>query len=353
MSDTQSALSPMLREYRQTQAQHPGAVVLWRNGEFYEVYFETARLLGAELNLRVKPRPFGKEVVDFTGVPLANCRDIAHRLLQRGYRVVIVEQEDEPAVDERTGKKSIARSVARVLTPGTVVELDLLDGRANNYLAAVIVENGVYGLAYCDVSTGEFAATEFGGKRAMLRLEGELMRLLPSEVLVSDHEADRPATLQPARGSTQPNESTPEWAQGHITTWPAWRWDPHMATEALARQFDVATLAGLGLSGLPLATRAAGAVLQYVQETHRAAVAQIDHLQAVRLDATMFLDPQTQRNLELLATLGARKRGALIDLLDQTQTPMGARLLRRWLSAPLTDLQPLERRQDAVARYVE
>ena len=355
-AESLSSLSPMLRDYRQTQAQHPGAVVLWRNGEFFEVYFETARLLGVELNLRVKPRPFGKEVVDFTGVPLANVRDVAHRLLQRGYRVVIVEQSDAPTASERSSKKTITRSVARVLTPGTLVELDLLDGRANNYLAAVIGEHDHYGLAYCDVSTGEFAATEVGGKRVLPRLEGELMRLLPAEVLVSDDDVHRPPILPASRSSAQSGEGVERdmaWTRGHVTIWPAWRWDLHTATEALVRQFHVASLASFGLVDLPLAIRAAGAVLQYLQETHRALVAQIDHIRAYRLDTTMLLDPQTQRNLELLAPLGARKRGALIDLLDQTQTPMGARLLRRWVAQPLTELAPLQRRQDAVAGYVE
>ncbi len=351
-----SSLSPMLREYRQTQAQHPGAVVLWRNGEFFEVYFETARLLGTELNLRVKPRPVGKEVVDFTGVPLANVRDAAHRLLQRGYRVVLVEQSDEPTPSGRSSKKAITRSVARVLTPGTLVELDLLDAHANNYLAAVIVEHDTYGLAYCDVSTGEFAATEFGGKRALPRLEGELMRLLPAEVLVSDDEERRPPLPHLARSSGQAAEAAArdtEWTRGHVTVWPAWRWDLGTATDALMRQFTVASLAGFGLADLSLAARAAGAVLQYLQETHRAAVAQIDHVRPYRLDETMLLDAQTQRNLELLAPMGTRKRGALIDLLDQTRTPMGGRLLRRWVAQPLTELAPLQRRQDAVAGYVE
>ncbi len=351
-----SSLSPMLREYRRTQAENPGAVVLWRNGEFFEVYFETARLLGVELNLRVKPRPFGKEVVDFTGVPLANARDAAHRLLQKGYRVVLVEQEDEPAPSGRSTKKTITRSVARVLTPGTLVELDLLDGRANNYLAAVIVENGSAGLAYCDVSTGEFAATEWGGKRMLPRLEGELMRLLPAEVLISDDDEERPAILQPTRGSEKVDHHTENdagWTRGHITVWPRWHWDLHNADEALTRQLDVASLAGFGLADLPLATRAAGAIVQYLQATHRASVTQIDHIRTYQLDSNMLLEPQTQRNLELLAPMGARKRGALIDLLDQTLTPMGARLLRRWIAQPLTELAPLERRQDAVALYVE
>lgn len=353
-STVEETLSPMLREYRQTQAQHPGAVVLWRNGEFFEVYFETARLLGTELNLRVKPRPFGKEVVDFTGVPIANGANAARRLLQRGYRVVVVEQTDEPAPPGRGQKKPISRAVARVLTPGTLVELDLLDGRSNNYLASVIVDDGMIGLAYCDVSTGEFVATEFSGKRAFLQLEGELMRLLPSEILLSDDEAERPPTLQPQRSNdAEQAEAGSSWTRGHITTWPAWHWDQQTAAEALTRQLDVVSLAGFGLANRPFATRAAGAIVQYLQETHRAAVAQIDHIRIAGPDGTMLLDSQTQRNLELLAPMGARTRGALIDLLDQTLTPMGARLLRQWLAQPLTDLGPLQRRQDAISHYVE
>ncbi|MBA3945537.1 MAG: DNA mismatch repair protein MutS [Herpetosiphonaceae bacterium] len=346
----------MLREYRQTQAEHPGAVVLWRNGEFFEVYFETARLLGTELNLRVKPRPFGKETVDFTGVPLANGRDAVHRLLQRGYRVVLVEQVDEPAMAGVLPKKTIKRAVVRVFTPGTLVELDLLDRGTNNYLAAVIVDHGVFGLSYCDVSTAEFAATEFHGPQARSRLEAELIRLQPAEILVTDDHAGTSTIPLPLHGSSQgvAEAARPTaWTRGNLTIWPAWHWDLTNATESLTQQFNTASLAGFGLTGLPQATRAAGVVIQYLRETHRASVAQIDHIRTMHHDAAMLLDPQTQRNLELLAPIGARKRGALVDLLDQTLTPMGGRLLRRWIAQPLTDLAPLEARQDAVTRYVE
>ncbi|CAA9297233.1 MAG: DNA mismatch repair protein MutS, partial [uncultured Chloroflexia bacterium] len=220
----------------------------------------------------------------------------AHRLLQRGHRVVIVEQDDELSPGDRPGKKVITRSVARVLTPGTIIDLDLLDGRTNNYLAAIVVEGETYGLAYCDVSTGEFVATEFGGEHAVTRLEGELMRLLPAEVLISqDSLLPLVQPVQPA-----PIESVtddPQWTKGHVTVWPSWRWDLATATEQLLRQFDVVTLDGYGLGTQPLATRAAGAVLQYLHETQRSAVPQIERIEVVSQATTMVLDQQTQRNL--------------------------------------------------------
>ncbi len=351
--ETFASLPPMLREYRQTQAQHPGAVVLWRNGEFFEVYFETARLLGTELNLRVKPRPFGKEAVDFTGVPLANGRDAVHRLLQRGYRVVLVEQVEEPLPAGSLTKKTIKRAVARVFTPGTLVELDLLDQHANNYLAAVIVDHGTFGLAYCDVSTAEFAAAEFHGPQARSQLEAELMRLQPAEILVTNPASTSALPLPGSHQGPDDAASPTPWIRGSLTGWPAWHWDLATAAEALTQQFNTTSLAGFGLTSLPQATRAAGAIIQYLRETHRASVAQIDHIRTMPTDATMLLDPQTQRNLELLAPIGARKRGALVDLLDQTLTPMGGRLLRCWITQPLTCLAPLISRQEAVTRYVE
>ncbi len=215
-----------------------------------------------------------------------------------------------------------------------------------------MVEGTTYGLAYCDVSTGEFVATEFDGEHATTQLEGELMRLLPAEVLISQ-ESLLPLVqpLQPPPMASATDD--PQWTKGHVTVWPSWRWDLATATDQLLRQFNVTTLDGYGLQGQPLATRAAGAVLQYLVETQRGAVPQIERLEVVSQATTMVLDQQTQRNLELLAPLGSRKRGALIDLLDHTQTPMGARLLRRWVAQPLTQLAPIERRQEQVSRYVE
>jgi len=388
----------MWRQYLSVKAQYPDTILLWRLGDFYEAFEDDAKLLAAELDVTLTRRGFGKNTseIPMAGVPYHAVENYVARLLQLGYRVAIAEQTsptDSSQADTRaksvfqredlmrdrpSEKKMVDREVVRVLTPGTLTEPGLIDARSNNYLAAAIVDGPTVGVAFCDISTGEFAATELTGQKALIRLEGELMRLQPAEVLVSDNDRNRPHMLQPTSGRLQQNlepmrreererllphervarkvegeDASGAWVQGRVTPWPAWRWDRQTASDALKQQFGAGSLHGFGLGDKPLAARAAGAVLQYLQETQRSAVAQIDSLRCYSVDAFMFLDPQTRRNLELLESSGARKRGSLIDVLDQTRTPMGARLLRQWVSQPLLEIEPLLRRQDAIARFVE
>ncbi|HSH77139.1 MAG TPA: DNA mismatch repair protein MutS [Herpetosiphonaceae bacterium] len=398
MTTSDAKLTPMWRQYLSVKAQYPDTILLWRLGDFYEAFEDDAKLLAAELDVTLTRRGFGKNTseIPMAGVPYHAVENYVARLLQLGYRVAIAEQTsptDSSQADTRaksvfqredlmrdrpTEKKMVDREVVRVLTPGTLTEPGLIDARSNNYLAAAIVDGPTVGVAFCDISTGEFAATELTGQKALIRLEGELMRLQPAEVLVSDNDRNRPHMLQPASGRLQQNlepmrreererllphervarkvegeDASGAWVQGRVTPWPAWRWDRQTASDALKQQFGAGSLHGFGLGDKPLAARAAGAVLQYLQETQRSAVAQIDSLRCYSVDAFMFLDPQTRRNLELLESSGARKRGSLIDVLDQTRTPMGARLLRQWVSQPLLEIEPLLRRQDAIARFVE
>ncbi len=271
----------------------------------------------------------------------------------------------------------VHREIVRVITPGTVIDASMLSATANNYLAAAIVEGGQIGLAYADLSTGEFAAIEFSGERAVAQLHGELSRLQVAEVLVPDAEALRLPELAPAearltqdlapmtkgeRDLLLPHErvarrldgdSDARWTRGHVTAWPAWRWDAQTAQETLLRQLRVQSLGAFGLDGRPLATRAAGALLQYVHQTQRHQAGQLNSLRVYTTGSFMFLDPQTRRNLELLESTSAGGKTALVNILDRTRTPMGARLLRRWLAQPLLDLAPLQARQAAVARCVE
>jgi DNA mismatch repair protein MutS len=388
----------MWRQYRTIKAQYPDTILFWRLGDFYETFEEDAKLLAAELDVTLTRRGFGKNTseIPMAGVPYHAVENYVSRLLQLGYRVAIAEQtsptdsskddtrsksvfqRDDLMRDRASDKKMVDREVVRVLTPGTLTEPGLIDAKVNNYLAAAIVDGPTVGLAYCDISTGEFAATELSGQKALIRLEGELMRLQPAEVLVSDNERSRPPMLQPANSRLQQNlepmrreererllphervarkvegeAAAGEWVQGRVTPWPTWRWDRQTAADALKQQFGVASLHGFGLGDKPLAMRAAGAILQYLQETQRSAVAQINGVRCYSVEAFMFLDPQTRRNLELLESAGARKRGSLIDVLDQTRTPMGARLLRQWVSQPLLEIEPLERRQEAISRFVD
>lgn len=395
---TSNDQTPMMRQYYQIKAQYPDTILFWRLGDFYETFEEDAKLLAATLDVTLTRRSGSKnnDGPPMAGVPYHAVESYVQRLLQLGYRVAIAEQvspTDATQTDTRaksvyqradlmrdraSQKGMVDREVVRVLTPGTLVEPALIDANSNNYLVAVVMERGRIGLAYADISTGEFAATELDGAKAQLRLEGELIRLHAAEVLASDDANQRPPSLQPnntrLEQDLQPmhrsererllphervarkvdgQESVGAWAHGRVTLWPSWRWDAQTARDALKQQFNVASLQGFGLSDKPLAVRAAGAMLQYLAETQRMAVAQLTSVRYYNIEDFMFLDPQTRRNLELLESSSGKKRGSLIDVLDQTRTPMGARLLRQWLSQPLLDIARLRKRQESIGRFVD
>ncbi|MBA3943810.1 MAG: DNA mismatch repair protein MutS [Herpetosiphonaceae bacterium] len=391
--------TPMMRQYHQIKAQYPDTLLLWRLGDFYEAFEDDAKLLASALGVTLTRRSFGKNnnsELPMAGVPYHSVDKYVAKLLDLGYRVAIAEQtsptessqkdvrskssyqREDLMRDRASQKEMVDREVVRVLTPGTVTEPELMDSKANNYLAAVIIERGRIGLAYADLSTSEFATTELAGPQAMTRLNGELTRLQPAEVLVSDDPALRPPQLEPAsarlahniepmrreeRERLLPSErvarhvegeaATGAWVQGRVTPWSGWRWEARTSADALKQQFGTTSLEGFGLRDTPLALRAAGALLQYLHETQRSAVAQINGVRLYSTGEFMFLDPQTRRNLELLEGSGGHKSGSLIDVLDQTKTPMGARLLRQWLSQPLLQRERLEHRQAAIAQFVD
>ncbi len=219
------------------------------------------------------------------------------------------------------------REVVRLVTPGTVIEPGLLDVKANNYLAAVAPGDGFCGLAYIDITTGHFAATQFPADR----LDSELERLSPAEIILPKGHLFRPAFHAP------------------ISELDSYRFDPVSAADLLKEQFAVATLEGYGVARWPLAVAAAGAIVAYLRETHRDAAAALSHLSAYSVSEYMALDESTVNNLEVFknATTGA-VAGSLLGVLDATKTPMGARLLRRWLGQPLLDAGKIIERQQAV-----
>src|SRR5919199_2571897 len=377
MTTREDKPTAMRREYQKVRAAHPGRVIFWQKGDFFETYEDDAKLAASVLDLQLTTGSFGQLKVPTAGVPVGKVSTFLQRLVDRGYQVVLVEErEGALAAHQRADRRQVDRVVTRVLTPGTVVEPEFLDARTNTFLAAVLVEGEAAGAAYCDVSTGAFAATELRGPDAPDQLSGELQRLQPAEILTPDDARLRPAGLVPQRGQLAhdlaptaradrdrllPHERVAQivagrppgdWVQGQVTAWPTWRWDHRTTVEALQQHFQTASLAGFGLHDRPLATRAAGAILQYLQETQRGACAHIERVHWYNPARFMFLDPPTRRNLELLTSAGATRQGTLIDVLDQTVTPMGARLLRTWVAEPLTDLAAIAARQEVVAGFV-
>lgn len=326
-------MTPIRRQYLKIKSSYPHAIVLFRLGDFYETFDEDAELASRELEITLTSRSMGKNLrVPMAGVPAHSLENYLARLVKKGHQVAICEQLTDPAAS----RGLVERDVVRVVTPGTVLEPGLLDQAANNYLASVIEEDGLAGLAYVDISTGEFATTQLD--QAHLALE--LARLSPAEVLVPRY------------------DEAPWWAVGHgpegaaglcLTPLEASAFGLETASQALLSHFRVLTLEGFGCEDMPLALRAAGAIIEYLTGTHRRGKLRLAALSTYSTASCMALDFQTRRNLELFqAGRSENKQHTLLGALDQTRTPMGGRLLRQWLGQPLLDLEQLNRRLDAV-----
>ena len=320
--------TPVRRQYLGVKREHQDEILLFRMGDFYETFDDDARLLSRELEIALTSREFGKgQRVPLAGIPYHSLEASLARLIKKGYKVAICEQVSDPA----TSKGIVDREVVRVVTPGTVIEDTLLEQKANNYLAALVVEGDAAGLSWVDITTSEFATTQFD----LSHLSVEMARLQPSELLVPDGQPDVDELDIGDRTML-----TPLAADAFHADW---------ARETLLRHFGVASLESFGCEGQALAVRAAGAVIDYLEQTQRSSVGQINTLYTYSTADYMVLDAQTRRNLELYE--GGRwgsVNASLLSVLDVTRTSMGGRLLRRWLGQPLLDVERLVRRQDAV-----
>jgi len=326
--------TPMRQQYLELKRQFKDTILFFRLGDFYETFDDDARIVASVCDVVLTSRPVGGDVrVPLAGVPWHSVDGYVARLIQAGYKVAIAEQQGETPVDGL-----VPRLVNRIVTAGTVVEPGLLPEKRNNYLAAVLRQGERAGVAYADITTGEFAATEFSGADVALRVREELARLQPAELLTVADDAASPAELGLAAGA--------------LTRLPPWRFELETARRALLDHFHVQTLDGYGCEAKPLAVSAAGALLQYLREMQPSALAQLISLFTYSLTEFMILDEATRRNLELTESIrGSDNRHTLLAVLDDTRTPMGARLLRRRLGQPLLDLGQLEARLGAVALF--
>ncbi len=327
-----ASLTPMMRQYQELKARYAGALLMFRLGDFYELFFEDAQIAARELEIVLTSREAGKgRRVPMCGVPHHALNGYLARLIDRGYRVAICDQVEDP----RKARGLVRREVTRVVTPGTVMDAALLPAREHVYLAAVVGEGDTWGLAAADLSTGDFLATQIEGAAADRRLVDELVRLAPREIIVPE-------------GS---GEATPAgFAHLPRTEFDAWRFEPSLARQALMTHFRVASLDGFGCEALPLATAAAGALLQYLQQTQLSPLGHLRGIVVYTTDRALGLDETTRGNLELLRN---RRDGSaahtLLSVLDETVTPMGGRMLREWLIRPLIDVGAITGRQQAVA----
>ncbi|MDP2916889.1 MAG: DNA mismatch repair protein MutS, partial [Dehalococcoidia bacterium] len=318
-------LTPVRQQYLRIKRKYPQAIVLFRLGDFYETFDEDARIASRELEIVLTSREMGKgHAVPMAGIPYHALDNYLAKLINRGYKVAICEQVTKPG--ETRGL--VEREVVRLVTPGTVVEPGLLTSSTNNYLVSVEPGEEAVGIAYVDITTSEFATTEVPLRRAVPEME----RLKPSEVIAS-----RSADLSGFA------------LNAPVTRLEDYDFELETARQTLLEHFGVASLDGYGCGHLPLAIRAAGAIIRYLKETQKTALGQITRLSTYSTDNFMALDVQTQNNLELFRNSRTGKaEGSLLSVIDLTRTPMGGRLLKRWLGQPLLDITELNRRLDAV-----
>ena len=317
--------TPARLQYLRIKKEHPDEILLFRMGDFYETFDDDARTVARELEIALTSREMGKgQRIPLAGIPYHALEPYLATLIKKGHRVAICEQTSDPA----TSRGLVDREVVRVVTAGTVVEESILDTRTNNYLAAAVIEGEEAGLAYVDITTSEFATSQLPADQ----LSVEISRLTPSELLVSESQDGMPGEPGASVTAIEPAAFDLEWGR-----------------ESLLKHFGVASLEAFGCEHLPLAVRAAGAILDYLRRTQSSWAGQITSLHTYSTASYMVLDPQTRRNLELFQGGRWGDSGAsLLSVLDETRTSMGGRLLRRWLGQPLLDVDELQKRQDAV-----
>lgn len=324
-------ITPIRQQYLDIKRKYPDAILFFRLGDFYETFDEDAEITSRELDIVLTGRNVAKGVrVPMAGIPYHAVENYLSRLIEKGYHVAICEQMgDQPA------HGLFPRQVVRVVTPGTVIEPGLLNSNANNYLVSCFALEHNAGIAYVDITTGEFAVTELSSQDIDNSIRAEIMRLAPAETIFPDSYA----------GINGMNT--------HFTPWAAWHFDPGRCLEAMKSHFGVSTLEGFGLKDTSLAIQAAGAVIQYVKETQPGALSLLTSLKTYSLDDFMTLDTSTRRNLELTETIRTNSvQGSLLGTLDHAETPLGHRLLRQWITKPLTNISAIQQRQKGIELFV-
>jgi len=353
----------MVRQYRELKSQHPGTLLFFRLGDFYELFFEDAVIGARELQITLTARH--KEHGDplpMCGVPHHSAANYIAKLVRKGYRVAVCEQTEDPTKT----KKLVRREVVRIVTPGTPIDPQLLDPRESTYLASVFARGENVGAAFLDISTGEFRATQASGTEAWKRITADLESYAPRELLFPNSLAalvragfgetphTKPLPLDAAADASSPEApvpSTPEVFGGAtLTALDDWLWQTDDAESLLTKQFGARSLDGYGLTNKKEAITAAGSCLRYAQETQRAGAEHIRDIVYFEPQDHLVLDQITVRNLELTESLGAGGAArSLLDVIDETVTGMGARLLRSWLLRPSIHRGEVEARHGAVA----
>ena len=328
-----SELSPMMQHYLQTKDEYPGCILFYRLGDFYEMFFEDAKVVSKELELTLTGKSCGmEERAPMCGVPFHAADVYINRLVQKGYKVAICEQVEDP----KTAKGMVKREVVRIATPGTNIDMQSLDETKNNYIMCVVYSIDKYGIAIADVTTGLFMVTEVDSERKLI---DELNKYTPSEIICNEAFYMSGIDITDIKNRLQIAVSSLD----------AWYFGDDLAKETLLSHFKIHTLEGLGLNDYDSGVLASGALLKYLYETQKNDLSNILTIQPYSIGKYMIIDSSSRRNLELVETLREKqKRGSLLWVLDKTKTAMGARLLRSYVEQPLIDKKEILKRQELI-----
>lgn len=331
-------LTPMFRQYYQIKSEYEDCILMFRLGDFYEMFDEDAKTASRELDLTLTARDCGDGKIPMAGVPHHAAVSYIGTLIKKGYKVAICEQVEDP----RTAKGLVKREVTRIITPGTVIDESILSAKNNNYLCAIATNGRDYGLCHVDVSTGEFNVTEITGEDALEKLKEQILCLQPSECIIDDafSSSEVISYLNSQCGITiMPFDSNAFMFKN--------------ASECLIEHFKTKSLDGFGLARKTLAVSAAGAILTYLRKIQKSSLDHINAIYTYQLDEFMVIDSTARHNLELFETIrDGDRQGSLLWLLDMTVTSMGGRKLRRWLERPLLKVEDINARLDAVENLV-
>jgi len=330
--------TPMIEQYLSIKSEQQEAILLFRLGDFYEMFFEDAQTASRELDIVLTSRDGGAAKIPMCGVPHHAVNNYISRLISKGYKVAICDQVENP----KNSTGIVKREVTKIITPGTILDDTMLDEGKNNYLAAVVDEDGLIGLAYIDISTGAFLVTEMSGPESKSLLDCELQRLEPAECLL------------PAGSSLDSLWQDNFSYQGMLLTKLVEGTDSlEDAGQVLKKHLGVVSLDGYGLESYTAGVKAAGAIISFLNSTQKTRLNHIRTISVYNNSSFMELDAFTRRNLELTSSLReGKKEGTLLEILDQCRTPMGKRTMRKWLEQPLTDINQINRRQEATEELV-
>lgn len=343
-------LSEMMKRYVEVKQQYPHALLLFRVGDFFECFFQDAVTIAQELELVQTSKHAGKEIgkVPMTGVPHHALEKYAAMLVEKGFAVVVCDQVEDASIAAKEGRQ-VKREIVSVLTPGTLTADGMLKPRYNNYLAAVVIAKNHWGLAVADVSTGEFLTTQADG---LEQLTQELMRLQPSEILYPTNAPDIGTMLRPGEQSKELPECLPN--SFCYSFRPQFPFTQVEARERLLDKFQLSSLEGLGCEHLTLGIRAAGGLLEYLEDTQKQNQVPLQRLRTYTISDYLILDYQSRRNLEITQTVrDGSFHGSLLWAIDKTCTAMGGRALRRWLLQPLLSLKSIRSRHNTIQELVD